>query len=111
MGDFLLIHRTKEIRIGFRCPQFVQQEFHGFQCAHGIDDAAQNVHLGQDILAYQQIFLARAGLGDIDGLIHAFVLQFSVQDDFAVPGSLEFFENNFVHFRTRIDQRRRNDGQ
>jgi hypothetical protein len=36
---------------------------------------------------------------------------FAVENDLAVTRTFEFLEDNLVHARTRIDQRRRDDGE
>ena len=76
----------------------------------GIQDPPQHIHLLQNIGSDQQFFFSRSGPCDVDRREHPLVRHLPVKDDFRIARSLELFENHFVHARTRIDQRGRDDG-
>src|SRR5690606_28346187 len=62
----LLVHRSEEIGVRLRLLQLLEQELHGIDRAHRHEDAAEHPHLGKRGLVDQQLFLAGAGLADID---------------------------------------------
>jgi hypothetical protein len=65
----------------------------------------------QVFLRDQQLFLTRAGALNVDRREDTLVDQLAVEDDFHVARALELFEDDLVHARAGIDQRRRNDRQ
>src|SRR5690349_16101663 len=80
----LLIHRLEEVRIGLRMLQLVDQELHRNDHAHGHEDAAQHPHLAEGALVDQELLLAGARLGDVDGRESALVGELAVEDDFRI---------------------------
>src|SRR5262245_64987888 len=91
-GRGLLIHRAEEVSVALRMLQLVDQELHRIGDAHRHEDAAENPHLRERAFVDQQLFLAGAGLGDVDRREGAFVRQLAVEDDFRITRSIEFFE-------------------
>ena len=87
----------EEVAVRLGLADLVQQELDRVDRAHRIEDAAEDVHLAQDVGLDQQLFLAGAGLGDVDRREDALVRDLAVEDDFAVTGALELFEDDFVH--------------
>ena len=57
------------------------------------------------------LLLARAALGNVNGREQAAVGQLAVQNQLHVAGALELLENQFVHARAGVHQRRGQDGQ
>ena len=79
--------------------------------AHRIEDAAQDIHLLEDVRRHEQLFLAGAGARDVDRREGALVGDLAVENDFRIAGAFELFENHLVHARAGVDQRGRDDGQ
>src|SRR5262249_30986469 len=107
----LLVHRAEEVRVGLGRTQLVEQELDGIDGAHRHQDAAQHPHLGQRGAIDQQLFLAGARLGDVDGREGALVGNLAVENDFGVTGALELLEDDLVHAAAGVDQRRGDDGE
>src|SRR5919107_594476 len=76
------VHRVEEVLVGLAVLQLVQQEL-----------------------------LAGAALGDVDRREGALVGELAVEDQLRVAGALELLEDHLVHARTRVDQRRGDDGE
>src|SRR5882724_12079973 len=89
----LLVHRAEEVLVGLGGAQLVEQELDGIDGAHRHEDAAQHPHLRQRRAVDQQLLLAGARLGDVDGREGALVGNLAVEDDFRVTGALEFLED------------------
>ena len=79
----------------------IQVHHHAAKLAHGFD-----LVLGKKFL-----FLARAAFGDVDGGEKAAVGKLAVEDQLHVASAFELLEDQFVHARTSIDQRRGQDGE
>src|SRR5690606_39081573 len=78
----LLVHRREEVLVALGILHLVEQELHRIDGAHLHQDAAQDPHLRQLILADQQLFLARARLADVERGEDALVGNLAVEDDF-----------------------------
>src|SRR5208282_6876420 len=52
------VHRFEEIGVGLGLAQLAEQEFDRVDRAHRVEDAAQHVHLLEDVGRHQQLFLA-----------------------------------------------------
>ena len=74
-------------------------------------DTAQDPHFLELAFLDQQFFLTRAGLADIKRWEDTLIRDLTIEHDFGVAGTLELFENNFVHTAAGIYQRGRDDGQ
>src|SRR5918912_1207298 len=73
------IHRLEELGIALRVAQLVEQEVDPVHGAHRVEDAAQHVHLLDD-LGFEQLFLfARTRVGDVDCREGALVRNLAVQ--------------------------------
>src|SRR5262249_47057513 len=105
------VHRLEELLVVLRLTQLVEHELDGVLRAHRIGDAAQDVSLLQPLLGRDQLFLAGAGLDDVDRREDAFVADLAVQHDLRVAGALELFENHLVHAAAGVDQAGGDDGQ
>ena len=111
-GLFVLgVHALEEVIVVFRLLELVDQEVDAVHRAHRIENAAQDVHLGEVLFRNQQLFLPGAGLGDVERWENPFVGDLTIKNDFRIACTFEFFEDDFVHPRARIDQRRSDDGQ
>ena len=62
-------------------------------------------------LAINKFLFARSGLIDVDRRENPLIHQPTVQMDLHVARAFEFFENDFIHSATGIDQRRGDNGQ
>src|SRR3954453_14706298 len=107
----LLVHAREEVLVGLGVLHLVEEELHRIDRAHLHQDPAQHPHLGEDVLVDQQLFLAGAGLADIQRREDALVGDLAVEHDFAVAGALELFEDDLVHLGAGIDQRGGDDRQ
>src|SRR3954470_6140303 len=97
-GAPLLVHRSEEVLVRLGVLHLVEQELHRVDRAHLHQDPAQHPHFGEDVLIDQQLFLAGAGLADIQRGENALVGDLAVEHDFTVAGALELFEDDFIHF-------------
>src|ERR1700675_1073514 len=107
----LPLHRVEEVRVGFRVLHLVEQELDRGQLVHGMQELAQNPHLGQLRGIRDELFLARARAVDVDRRAGAFLGDAAIQMDFRIAGALELFEYDVVHLRARIDQRGGENGE
>ena len=107
----LLVHRIEEIFVGLRILHLVEQELHRIDGAHLHEDAAKHPHFLELAFLDQQLFLARAGLADVERWEDALVRNLAVKHDFRVACTLKFLENDFIHAAAGIDQSSRDDRQ
>src|SRR5690349_17357912 len=107
----LLVHRGEEVLVRLGVLHLVEKELHRVDRAHLHQDAPQDPHLRELVLGYQQLFLAGAGLADVERGEDALVADLAVEDDFRVTGALELFEDDLVHAAAGIDQRGGDDRQ
>src|SRR3990167_8966359 len=107
----LLVHRGEEVLVGLGILHLVEEEFHRVDRAHLQQDPAQDPHLAELVLGDQQLFLAGAGLADVERGEDALVGDLAVEDDFRVAGALELLEDHFVHPAAGVDQRGGDDRQ
>src|SRR6185436_5749142 len=89
----------------------IQKELNRINRSHRVQDTAQHVSLLQKVCFDQELFLACAGTQNINRREYALVRNLAIQNDFRVTGSLELFENDFVHAAARVDQGSRNNGE
>ena len=82
--------------------------FDGIQVHHGAAQLAD----GLEILRGEKfLLLARAALGDVNGRIEPAIRELAVEDQLHVARAFELLENQLVHARTGVHQRRGEDGQ
>src|SRR3954447_15482475 len=93
----LLVHRREEVLVRLGVLHLVEKELHRVDGAHLHEDPAKHPHLGERALLDQQLFLAGAGLADVERREDALVGDLAVEDDLAVTGTLELFEDDLVH--------------
>ena len=107
---FALTHRIKELVVGLGLTQFIEQEFNALYVFHFSQQATQNPQTLQTSFVEQHIFTTGARTTDVDRRVDT-LRRFHGRG--AVPDyrTFKFFEDNFVHFRTSINQRSRDDGQ
>src|SRR5262245_35275513 len=65
-SGLLTVHRLEKFLVGFGPLDLVHQEFHRLHGAQRTEDFAEDPHLIQTILVYQQLFFSRPGLTDVD---------------------------------------------
>src|SRR6478672_8195747 len=104
-------HRPKELGVAFRLAHLREQQLHRLDRRQRREHLAEHVDAVQVLLRQQQFFLPRAALLDVDGGEHATVHQLAIEVDFHVARALELFEDDLIHARAGVDQRRGDDGQ
>src|ERR1700730_10269240 len=105
------VHRLEEVGVALGIAQLVEQEIDGIHGTHGIEDAAQDVHLLELIRRDQELLLARAGTGDVHRRESPLVRDLAVENDFRIAGALELLEDHLVHAAAGIDQGGGDDGE
>src|SRR5215203_4602448 len=65
--NVLGVHRVEELGVALGLAQLVLQELDGIDDAHRVEDAAKDIHLLERVLVDQQLLLAGARAGDVDG--------------------------------------------
>src|SRR3546814_4783785 len=96
----LLVHRSEEVLVRFGILHLVEKELHRVNRTHLHEDAAQHPHLGKGGRIDQQLFLAGAGLADVQRREDALVGDLAVEDDLGIAGALELLEDHLVHLRS-----------
>lgn len=91
--------------------QAASQEFHGLGGGERVQYLTEYPGALEIILGDEELFLTGAGTLNVDGREDALVNELSIQDDFHVAGSLEFFEDYFIHAGARVDERGGDDGE
>src|SRR3954451_10654460 len=94
IGRRLLVHAREEVLVGLGVLHLVEQELHRVDGAHLHQDPAQHPHLAERALLDEQLFLAGAGLADVQRREDALVADLAVEDDFRVTGALELLEDH-----------------
>ena len=107
----LTIHRGYELIVRISRLHVAHQELEGFFWLHVGQVVAKYEHTLEYVAVEQKVVAAGAGLGKVDARVHSLVGQEAVELELHVTSSFEFFEDNFVHFRTSINQSGRQDGQ
>lgn len=105
----LTVHGDQKFFIAPGISHAVLEEFHGLDRIHVGKMASEDPHPLERILAQKQIFFPRAAGLEVDGRPDASVGDLAVELHFHITGSLEFFKNDFVHFRSGVDQCRCKD--
>ncbi len=91
------VHLQQELSVVPSLPQPVHQQFHGLDRRQRIEHLTQHPNPLQIFLGNQQLFLTRTGPLNVDRREHPLIHQLAIQDDFHVAGTLELFEDDFVH--------------
>src|SRR5262245_39067172 len=100
-----LLHRRQEVRVGLRLAHLVEEQFHRLDRRQRREHLPQHPDAVEIVFRNQQLFLARAGLDDVDRREHALVHELAVKMDFHVARALELFEDHIVHARAGVDER------
>src|SRR6185437_1924049 len=98
------LHRFEEFAVRLGVLHLVEQELDRRQLIHGMQELAQDPHLGELTLVGNELLLAGPGTVDVDGREHALLGDAAVQVDLAVAGALELLVDHIVHLRAGIDQ-------
>src|SRR6266850_7829916 len=107
----LALHRLEEFAVRLGVLHLVEQEFDRRELVHGVQELAQDPHLGELALVGDELFLARAGAVDVHRREDALFRDAPVEVNFAVAGAFEFLVDDVVHLGAGVDQRRGEDGQ
>src|ERR1700730_10483606 len=94
-----------------RFPQLAEQEFDSIDRAHRIENTPQHIHFLQDVGGHQQLLLAGAGAGDINGWECLSVGELAVENDFRRAGALEFLNVCLANAGAGFDEGGRDDRQ
>ena len=105
------VHGFEEFAVRLGLLELRDEELDRIRRSHRVEDAAQDEGLLEILLIDEQVFLTGAGLEDVHRREDALVSDFPVENDFRVTGTFEFFEDNFIHPRTGVDECRRDDGE
>ena len=65
-GASLALHRVEEIAVGLGLLQLVDKELNRVGCSHRRQNTTKHEDLLEIGSRHQQVFLARAGFGDVD---------------------------------------------
>src|SRR6476661_5928357 len=91
--------------------QPLDQPLHARLGGHLAEAATQRVHVVQLIGAEEFLLATRAARGDVDRRVDALFRQRAVQLDLAIAGALELLEDDVVHPRAGLHERRGDDRQ
>src|SRR6516162_4897663 len=105
------LHRLEEFTVRLGVLHLVEQEFDRRQLVHGVQELAQDPHLGELALVGDELFLAGAGTVDVDRGEHPLLGDAAVEVDLAVAGALELLVDDIVHLRAGVDQRGGENGE
>src|SRR5204862_6020171 len=94
-----------------RLADAVDEELQRLDGMHLVEDAAKDVELLEGGGREELLLLARARLVDVDRGPDALLGRAAVEDELHVARALELLEDQLVHLRARVDQRRREDRQ
>lgn len=101
----LLLHQFEELCIVLRFLELVEEEFHGLDFIHVVDELTQHPGLLEHFRIQQQLFAAGARAREIDGREDALFSHAAFKVDFVVARALEFFVDHVVHARARVNER------
>ena len=106
-----MVHRLQELLVVLRARDFVEEEFHRVDDIERMQQASEQPDALQFPIGQKEFFFAGGAAIDVEAGEDAFFHQFAIEMDFAVPGSFELFEDDFVHTGAGIDQGGGDDGQ
>src|SRR3546814_1448646 len=95
---------VEEFGVCFGRANLVENEFHGFDFVHVMNEFAQYPYFLEQVRAYQELFAAGAGLVEIDGRIYALLGQAAFKMNLGIAGAFEFFVYDFVHATAGFDR-------
>ncbi len=104
-------HQVKEVHIGFGGLHVFEEQLHGFDLVHVVDELAQNSGFLQNFGRQQEFLAACAASVELDGGEDALFIKATIQVDLTVAGAFEFLKDHLVHARARVDQGGGNDGE
>src|SRR5437899_10096474 len=104
-------HREEKFDVAAGLFQLVKDKFHRFDGRDTSERAAENDNLVVFVRVVKQFLFSRAGTLDVYRRENAAIHQRAIQMDFHIAGAFELFEDDFIHSRASIDERRGNDGQ
>lgn len=94
-----------------RILQLLTHKLHGFDRIHVGEVLAQDPHTVQRGLVLQQVVATGTAGHDVHGGEYALVGQAAIELQLHIARTLELFEYHLVHLRTRVGQRRGQNGE
>src|SRR5919108_6662243 len=110
-GASRLRHRREELLVVLRASHALEQELDRFGLGHVAQEVPEQIDPIELFLREQELLLARSRALNVDRWKDATIRDFSVEHELHVASSLELLEDHFVHSRTGLNERRRNDRQ
>ena len=104
-------HVQQELDVAPGLLEFAEQQFHRLDRRHARERAAEQDDAVVFVGMVEQFLFARAGALDVDRGENAAVHQRAVKMDFHVAGAFELFKDDFVHARSGVHERGRDDGK
>lgn len=99
------IHGFEEARIPLRgLAKLAEQELDRIHRSHRIENAAQHIHLFENIARDEKLLFPGARPRDVDCREGPLVGHLTIQNDFRIARALELLEDNLVHSGARVDQ-------
>ncbi len=105
------VHRIEKSPFVLRLLELVDEELDGVGRAHGRENATKNKDLLQVLARNEKVSFRVPDLRMSMAGKMRLSANLTVQNDFRVTGALEFFEDDFIHTATGIDERRRDNRQ
>src|SRR5437764_1072462 len=104
-------HRVEELLVALGAAHLAEQELHRVDDVERVQELPQDPDAVELLVVHEQLFLARSRAVDVEAREDALLHQLAIEHDLRVTRSLELLEDHFVHARSRVDQRRADDGQ
>src|SRR5438552_2227851 len=104
-------HRLEEFFVCLEFAEAVKQLLKRFGRWRAAERAAHAGDRFEVFWCQQQLLATRSARVDVDGRPEALLGNLAVEDQLGVAGALELLENQLVHPRAGIDQRRGDDRQ
>src|SRR3954453_24073737 len=106
-----LLHLQQELVVALRLPHAVEQQLERLLGLQGVEDPPEPPDDLELVRRQQELLLAGSGGVDVDRREDPLVRELAVELELHVAGALELLEDDLVHPRAGLDQRRREDRQ
>ena len=106
-----LLHRIKELTISFVFAQLVNQPVGGINILHFMEQFSQDINPCKFGFIGNEFFSSSAGPADIDCRKYSFFSNSSIQVNFLITGTFEFFKDYLIHSGASINQSSSNNSQ
>src|SRR6185437_8765293 len=107
----LLIHALEELLVRLGPAHLVGEEFHRVDDVQRVEERAEEPDALEDPLREEQLLLAGRALVDVEAREDALLHELAIEVDLAVARALELLEDDLVHARAGVNERRGDDGQ